>query len=132
MPNILIIDDDKMVCEATRILLQSRGYGVTVALDGKSGIEAIRAGGIDLAIVDLFMPNIDGLKVMQAIRHSNPNLPMIAASGFMFDGQCPQMPGFDAMANAAGAAFTLYKPFRPQEILRVVEQALGASAYQAS
>jgi CheY-like chemotaxis protein len=128
MPNILIIDDDKLVGEATQILLRARGYDVTVARDGKSGIAAIMAGQFDIAIVDLFMPDMDGLKVMQTIRQSNPTIAIIAASGFMFDGACPPMPGFDAMATDAGAVCTLYKPFRPHEVVRAVEQAIRTAA----
>jgi CheY-like chemotaxis protein len=128
MANILIIDDDKLVCEATQILLRAGGHTVTAAHDGKSGIEAVRTGQFDLAIVDLFMPKMDGLMVIHAIRRSNPTMPMIAASGFMLGNACPPMPGFDDMANNAGAAFTLYKPFRPNEVLRVVDQALTRAA----
>jgi len=128
MPNILVIDDDKLVREAMQILLRARGYDVAVAEDGKAGIEAVKENHFDLAIVDLFMPGMDGLKVMEAIRQSNPTLPLIAASGFMFNGTCPAMPGFEAMATEAGAASTLYKPFRPAEVLQAVEQAIGIAA----
>jgi CheY-like chemotaxis protein len=128
MPNILIIDDDKMVGEATQILLRAKGYEVTVVQDGKSGIEAIRAGQFDLAIVDLFMPGMNGLKVIEAIRQSNPTIPMIAASGFMFGGAVPPMPGFESMATEAGAVLTLYKPFRPSEILQAIERAMRTTA----
>jgi len=124
MPRVLIIDDDRLVCEATRILLRSKGYDVTVVQDGKSGIDAVTTGHFDLAIVDLFMPNMDGLTVMQSIRRTNPAIPMIAASGFLLGDKCPPMPEFASMAHEAGAAFTLYKPFRPHEVLSVVEKAL--------
>jgi CheY-like chemotaxis protein len=92
VPNILIIDDDKLVREAAQLLLRAKGFEVSVAADGKSGIAAAATGRFDLAIVDLFMPGMDGLKVMQAIRAANPTLPMIAASGFMFGAivrRCP-------------------------------------------
>jgi len=128
MPNILIIDDDKLVCEATSILLRSKGHQVTTANDGHSGIDAAKAGAFDLAIVDLFMPDMDGMVVMNALRDVDPKIVMIAASGFMFGGRCPEMPGFEAMANEAGATATLYKPFRPAEVVSVVEQALKISA----
>lgn len=128
MLNILLIDDDKLVREATQILLRANGYAVTVAQDGESGIAAIKAGRFDVVIVDLFMPGMDGLKVMQAIRREDSIVSMIAASGFMFGGACPSMPGFESMATEAGAAATLYKPFRPNEVIHAVEKAIGAAA----
>jgi CheY-like chemotaxis protein len=128
MPKILIIDDDRLVRDATKALLHSKGYDVIVAEDGKSGIEAARMDRFDAVIVDLFMPDLDGLQVIGAIRKANPLVPMIAASGFMFDGECPAMPNFEAMAAEAGAVSTLYKPFRPDALLRAVEQAIGTVA----
>jgi len=124
MARILIIDDDKFAREAAQILLRAKGYDVAVAENGKSGIAAVRAESFDVAIVDLFMPDMDGLNVMQAIRKLNPNMPLIAASGFMFASAPPQMPGFDDMAADSGASLTLYKPYRPHEVIRAVEQAL--------
>lgn len=126
MARIIIIDDDRIVCEATSILLRANGYEVTVATDGKSGIELARREPVDLAIVDLFMPDMDGLKVVEAIRAMKPDLPIIVASGFMFEQQnVPQMPGFEAMASEAGAVRTLYKPLRPKDVIAAVTEALA-------
>lgn len=128
MPKILIIDDDKLVRESTQILLRSKGYDVVVAGDGKAGLEEARCGEFDLAIVDLFMPGMDGLQVIKALRESRPEIPLIAASGFMFGNACPEMPEFENMAAEAGAVSTLYKPLRPKEVLSAVEKAIGATA----
>ena len=128
MPHILIIDDDRLVRESTQILLRARGYDVSVASDGKSGIDAVKLGHFDLVIVDLFMPGMDGIQVMKAIREAKPELPMIVASGFMFSNACPPMPEFDAIAIEAGAVLTLYKPLRPNDVLAAVQQAISASA----
>jgi len=83
------------------------------------------ADRFDAAIVDLFMPDMDGLQVIAAIHAADPSLPLIAASGFMFAGQsCPQMPNFDAMAAEAGAKASLYKPFRPDVLVKTIAQAM--------
>jgi CheY-like chemotaxis protein len=120
---ILVIDDDPLVSETTKVILRAHGHEVTVANNGKSGIETAKLQKFDLAIVDLFMPDIDGLKVIEAIRPSNPQMAMIAASGFMFDGDCPPMPEFESMAAEAGAITTLYKPFRPNTLLQAITKA---------
>ena len=62
------------------------------------------------------MPDMDGLKVVEAIRRIDPGIPIIVASGFMFNGECSGMPGFEVMAAEAGAVHaTLYKPLRPMK-----------------
>ncbi|HEX5508417.1 MAG TPA: response regulator [Pseudolabrys sp.] len=130
MPSVLIIDDDKLVRETARILLSSKGYEVVLAENGKAGIEIARSRSFDAAIVDLFMPDMDGLQVIGAIHQSKPQLPMIAASGFMFGNgdAVPEMPDFNSMALEAGAISTLYKPFRPDALLNEVARAIGAAA----
>jgi CheY-like chemotaxis protein len=127
MAHILIIDDDKLVRESVQIMLQGRGHKVSSTSDGRSGIDTALAGGFDLAIVDLFIGDMDGLAVMKAIRQAKPDLPMIAASGFMFRGNCPQMPEFERLAFEAGATSTLYKPLRPKEVLSAIDGALSAA-----
>lgn len=125
MPQILIIDDDHLVRAATKAVLNAKGYDVDVAGTGREGIEAARNNRFDLIIVDLFMPEMDGLKVIETIRQADADVPMIAASGFMFGGECPTMPNFDSMAAEAGAGSTLYKPFRPDVLVNAVEKAIA-------
>lgn len=125
MPRILIIDDEPAVREATRIALVANGYDALTAESGPSGLEALRRNAVDLVILDVFMPGMDGLTVAPAIHREHPKVPIIAVSGFMFGGKCPTMPGFDAMATEAGAIATLYKPFKPAELVGAIEKALA-------
>lgn len=125
MAKILIIDDDPLVGESTKVILSAHGHDAVVASNGNSGIQMAASKEFDIAIVDLFMPDINGLKVIEAIARSSPRTAMIAASGFMFEGECPPMPDFESMATEAGAAATLYKPFRPQALLQAVARASG-------
>jgi len=127
MARILIIDDDKSVREATRILLAANGYEVVTADSGRSGIDVIEKDAVSLVILDVFMPDMDGLTTAQTIHREHPNLPIIAVSGFMFGGQCPTMPGFDAMAVEAGAISTLYKPIKPNDLISAIEKALNVT-----
>lgn len=128
MACILIIDDDEAVRQATKIVLEANGFDVVAVADGKSGVGAINERRFDLVIVDLFMPAMDGLATTKAIHDLSPTVPVIAASGFMFGGSCPDMPNFQTMATEAGAISTLYKPFRPKELLQAVQKAIGVTA----
>jgi CheY-like chemotaxis protein len=127
MRRVLLIDDDESVGAATKIVLEAEGFDVVVAEDGRAGLKALEAGRFDVAIVDLFMPGMDGLATARGLRQINPDLPIIAMSGFMFRGSCPPMPHFLAMAQEAGAHATLYKPFRPDDLLQAIERVTATS-----
>jgi CheY-like chemotaxis protein len=125
---ILVIDDDDAVREATPMLLEAQRFDVVSVPDGKSGIEAVKAGSFDLVIVDLFMPGIDGLQTTKAIRQLSPCMPVIAVSGFMLGKLHLDMPNFDAMATEVGAFSTLYKPFQPAALFEAIGVALAGAA----
>ncbi len=127
MKCILVVDDERQVREATAILLRAHGYEVVTAETGLAGIELIATRPVDLAIIDLFMPGMDGLKATETIRRRQPTLPIITVSGFMLRGECPPMPYFGEMAASAGAFTALYKPLRPKELLQAVQDALSAA-----
>jgi CheY-like chemotaxis protein len=124
---VLLIDDDKSVAEATKIVLESEGFDVVVAQDGRAGLTALEAGRFDLAIVDLFMPGMDGFATAKGLHEIDPSLPIVTMSGFMFRGACPPMPDFLSMTQEAGAHATLYKPFRPDELFRAIKLATATS-----
>jgi len=132
MARILVIDDDDAVREATAMVLEGERFEVVAVPDGQSGIEAVKAGAFDLAIVDLFMPGLDGLETTKAIRQLDPAMPVIAVSGFMLgDRRLLEMPNFGPMATEVGAFSTLYKPFRPAALLQAIEDAFTGAAAQA-
>lgn len=126
MTSILIVDDDEAVRTATKILLDANGFETVAVGNGKAGIEAVRNRHFDLAIVDLFMSGMNGLETTKNIRQHNPRMPIIAASGFMLSGACPEMPEFEAMAREAGATTTMYKPFRPKVLLQTIHDTLSS------
>ena len=125
MARILVIDDDEAVRKAILIELEARGFDAIAVENGQSGVAAIKAGPFDAVIVDLFMPGMDGLATTRAIHQHSPATPIIAVSGFMFRGRCPSMPDFHPMATEAGAIATLYKPFRPNELVQAITDAMG-------
>jgi CheY-like chemotaxis protein len=126
--NILVIDDDQAVRMTIRLVLEREGHTVKLATDGLAGMKAIKAGGIDLLIVDIFMPGMDGIETIREVRQHQPDLPAIVISGTSIGGaQAPGLgaPDFLAMAVKLGAVRSLQKPFRPRDILAAVGQCLG-------
>jgi CheY-like chemotaxis protein len=128
MPRILIIDDDDAVRRATTIMLEARGFAIVAVESGQLGLDAVKAGAFDAVIVDLFMPGMDGLATTRAIHQESPSTPIIAVSGFMFQGRCPAMPDFHPMATEAGAVASLYKPLRPNELVQAITDAMRAKS----
>ena len=120
MTRILVIDDDALLRGAIRLVLESAGYEVLEAGDGNAGLRLHREPGADLLVVDLFMPERDGLEVIRAVRAEAPQAKIIAMSG----GSSLQLDLLDAAA-AFGSSRTLRKPFRPNALLTVVRELLG-------
>ncbi len=103
---ILIVDDDRAFRMSTAALLREDGYEVVGAADGREGVEALRAGSFDLMLLDLRMPGIDGIRVVEALRTWGEGVPILMISGFGT---------VDAAVKAlhAGADDFLTKPVEP-------------------
>ena len=113
---ILIADDDQDIRELLRLYLESEGYRVREAVDGAEALGAVKAGGIDLVLLDIMMPRIDGYQVLRRVRETSA-LPVIMVSA---KGQDPdKIIGLDL-----GADDYLTKPFNPLEALARVRSCL--------
>jgi CheY-like chemotaxis protein len=121
MSRILVVDDDKAVRTAIKTVLEHSGFDVVLAEDGRSGVRAVQDNQFDIVIVDIFMPGMDGLETIRMFNRHAPTVPVIAISGFMFRDSATPAPNFLSMATKLGAAYSLAKPFRPRDLLHVVE-----------
>ncbi len=116
-PHILVIDDDEVARDSARVLLGRWGYRVTLAETGEKGLEALKADPPDLIVVDLQMPGISGLDVLQSVRESDPAIVCIMVTGF-----ATLQSAMDAMKQ--GAYDFLPKPFSPDELKLAVNRGL--------
>ena len=128
MANVLVVDDDPAVRTTTKLVLERSGHRVSVAADGRAGLAALAAGGIDLLVVDLFMPGMDGMETLREARKHHPGLPVIVMSGTSLGGPGQEAPDFLAMAVKLGAVRSVQKPFKPRDILDAVHTSLGNAA----
>ena len=112
---VLIVDDDIQVRTFLASLLETEGYTVLQAADGKQGQALCDQGEIALLITDLVMPEQEGLETIHAIRHHWPKLPIIAISG-AFGG------AYLELAKKLGAEAVIRKPFQPDAILSAVRR----------
>ena len=114
---IYVIDDDDGVRESLRMLLEAEGYMV---IDFASGEEFLRAGRPDqqsCLLLDIHMPGMSGLEVLERVRSDHPLLPVVAMTGR------PDAP--TARAVASSGAPLLEKPFWGRQLLDAIERGLG-------
>ena len=111
--NILVIDDDKNICEVIKLYLVKEGYRVTVANDGQAGIDAFRQEVPELIVLDIMMPILDGWDVLKHIRKtSTVPVIMLTAKGETFD---------KVLGLELGADDYIVKPFDPKEFIARVK-----------
>ncbi len=109
---ILIVDDDPQQRRYLSAILSSLGYGVATASGGIAAVErlgAARQNGISLALLDLHMPDLDGIKVLEQVRAGGASLPVLVLTS---DGSIAR--AVDAMR--AGASDFIVKPVAPERL----------------
>lgn len=114
---ILVIDDERRMCESIRILLEKEGYRVVTAGDGAEGIEILKEQRFSLVIVDLMMPKVDGFEVLSYVRRNLPQTLVIVITGYS-----SMRSSIEALRG--GAYDYLTKPFDFDIFKLTVEKAL--------
>ena len=116
-PRILVIDDEERMCWALERALSQEGYQVVTATRGLRGIDLARETEPSMVILDLKMPDIDGIEVLKELKKINPSIPviMITAHGTIDT-------AIEAMK--IGATDYITKPFKLEELKLQVKQAL--------
>jgi CheY-like chemotaxis protein len=114
MATILFIDDEESVRRIFQVALEGAGYRVLIAESGQQGLRLLEHQEVDLALVDLFMPDMDGLEIIELIHMTRPACKIIAMSGGSWSGT-----SLDT-ATQLGANVMLKKPFSLQELLDAV------------
>jgi DNA-binding response OmpR family regulator len=109
MPHVLLIEDDARIREIVERGLGSRGFVVTSAEDGPAGLDLARKLEVDVVLLDLMLPGLSGLEVLQEIRLAKPRLPVVALTAL--DDTRSKVAGLDA-----GADDYLTKPFSLEEL----------------
>jgi methanogenic corrinoid protein MtbC1/ActR/RegA family two-component response regulator len=117
--SVLIVDDDPGVRTLLRVLLEDAGYQTIEAENGRAAIDILRERAIDLALLDLVMPEQEGLETIPMIKTGFPATKIIAMSG-AFGGT------FLSVAQSLGVAAVLAKPFTPGVLLETLTRVLAS------
>ena len=114
--NVLVVDDDKEIVDAIDIYLRNEGINVIKAYDGLEALEALMENKIDLILMDIMMPNMDGLRTTMKIREEK-NIPIILVSAKSEDTD-------KILGLNMGADDYITKPFNPLEMIARVKSQL--------
>ena len=114
---ILAIDDNQDVLNLMDEYLRGDGHDVIATTCAKTGVKHIEAGGIDVLLTDILMPEMDGVEVIKTLRRNHSDLWIVAMSG-----GGSRLPANSALtlSQAFGADRTLYKPFKRNELLAAI------------
>lgn len=118
---VLVVDDDPAVRDVVTSMLETAGYSVTQAGDGRQALLILSQSQIDVVITDLVMPEQEGIETIKLIRRDFPRTRVIAMSG-AFGGDYLRIAGY------LGAHGTLAKPLQLATVLKVVAEATAEPA----
>ncbi|MBN1656250.1 MAG: sigma-54-dependent Fis family transcriptional regulator [Deltaproteobacteria bacterium] len=121
--HILVIDDEKSVCITCKRILESEGHHVDYVLTGIEGIRMAVEGEFDLVLLDLKMPDISGMEVLENIKSERPEIFVIIITGY-----ATIQTSIEAIKK--GAFNYVPKPFTPEELSVAVSNALKSRAMQ--
>jgi CheY-like chemotaxis protein len=119
LDRILVVDDEKPVRDALAALLRQEGYRVVVAESGHVAVEAIEAFTFDFIIVDIFMPEMNGLETIKIFRANAPSVPIIAMSGYAAGSGFVDN-DFFRTAMEFGGTCCLRKPFSREQLVDAI------------
>lgn len=118
MTKVLLVDDDEDLARHMASLVRRQGWGTGIAYDGVEATLQVLNGGWDAVLMDIRMPNLDGLGALKLMRRHNPNLPVI-----LFTGQAGQ--GDMLRARQLGAYACLVKPLDGEQVVKALTEALA-------
>lgn len=113
---ILVVDDDKNICELIRLYLEKEGFAVDIANDGLKALEIFSSNPPVAVVLDIMLPKIDGIEVLKRMRKAG-NIPviMLTAKGEVFD---------KVLGLELGADDYIVKPFDPKELIARIKAVL--------
>jgi DNA-binding NtrC family response regulator len=123
-PRLLVIDDDPASCRLVKAIVGPEGFAVTFAHDGEAGLDRIAVECPDVVVLDLQMPKMDGLQVLERLKVSHPQLPVLMLTGH-------QEIKTAVRATQIGAFDYLVKPVDADELLVAVRRANEVRALRA-
>ena len=118
MVSILVIDDDEGMCETLCDILEVIGYQVDIANDGYQALKVVKEKKIDISLIDIKMPGINGVETFKEMKKLSPETYVIMMTAYAVEDLIEE-------AIQEGISTILYKPLNIEEILNSIESQLA-------
>jgi DNA-binding NtrC family response regulator len=115
---VLVVDDDKLILATFKYAFEEHGYAVVLAENGNSALWHLERTSIDLVLLDIIMPEREGLETLLEMKARFPRTPVFVMSG----GGAVRKHDFLAVAKKFGATGTFKKPIVPKELIAVIDR----------
>ena len=122
MARIVVADDEPSHLDLVATILERAGHEVIAVSSGYACLHQLKSDGIELVVADIFMPDLDGLQMLAAMRNNGTRIPVIAMTG----GMKGQFSSFTDIVSRLGACSILAKPFSADDLLRAVSSSVGS------
>lgn len=115
---VLIVDDDPLVAEIFRRVLNDRGHHTAIAVNGRAAIKLMAHRKFDFVLLDVFMPDKDGIETLREMKQTFPNTTIVVTSGGGLRGRFE----FLDIALKLGADGVAHKPISPEVLIGMVDR----------
>ncbi len=117
-PQVLVLDDQQEFLDALSAGMHLSGQDPILVRDGHAALEALSASNVDVAVIDLVLPGMDGVQVLADMRRTAPSVRAIMITG-------KDVPDMIERASALGSYTSLHKPFDVRELVRIIAELRG-------
>ena len=114
---ILVVDDERVICDACHLVLTEEGHRVEEYTSGETGLNAIRQGVYDVVLLDMKLPDTDGMEILKIARKEKPGLCVIVMTGYSTVSNAVE-------AGKLGATDYLSKPFTDEELISALKNVI--------
>ena len=120
---LLIVDDEPIIRESLSVFLQDKGYRVDLAPSGQAALELTAQHSYQLAIVDIRMPDLNGIALLRELKVQRPELPVLMMTAFHYDKD--HIIKRSRLEGLEGVVFK--KPVDPERLRQVISEAVAAA-----
>ena len=120
--NLLVVDDEEVVCQACRRIFSKQGFTVEMNTDARQGLVLATEKDYEIILLDIKMPNMDGIQFLERLREKKPDVPVLIITGY------PSIPNA-AAAMRLGACDYVTKPFTSEEVTWAVHRVLATHGW---